>query len=435
MRQGKLNIKSALFIFLMMLPVIPFFQSRFSLLNVGKLEGAFLVKPKGELALKNWFSGNYQSAAEEYVNENFGFRNFMVRLNNQIAFSFFNKANADNIVIGKNNFLYQRPSLNACNGRDFLGKDFIKGRIEQLKFISDTLAKLNKNLIVIFGTGKGTFYPENIPDEYNKSQRITNIEYYTELAKSYGLNYLDFNKHFIDLKKSSKYPLYPQYGIHWSRYGGFLVTDSLIHYIESLRQIDMPDIILDSVSIRQPENEDYDIAGGMNLLFRLKSFNMAYPEFHYESDSGQTKPSALVIGDSFFWGLSNMEISKAFSRMDFWLYNKRGTAGALRNLSDEEKLAMAKEAGNYDVVIIIGTDWNLPDLGWGFIENTFAYYKGINLNAYDEIVFQQKVLLLKQRIMQDEFKMERIREMAKKENISVDSMLTLRAVMRVRNER
>jgi hypothetical protein len=420
------------FLFLL---IVPFIQNQFSLINVGKLEGAFIPKIKPVFNSADWFSGKYQKEAEVYFNETFGFRNLLVRLNNQIAFSFFNKANADNIVVGRNNYLFQRPTINAYYGMDFLGVDRIKERTKKLKFISDTLSKLNKNLIIIFGTGKASYFPEFIPEKLKVKKGTSNLECQSEFFGKYGLNYIDFNKYFIDNKYSSKYPLVPQYGIHWSRYGGFLVTDSLLHYIESIRNIDLPDIVLDSIEWRRPENEDYDIAGGMNLLFRLESFPMAYPKFHYESDSGKAKPSVLVIGDSYYWGMQNMEISKAFSKNQFWFYNNRGTAGALKELALETKLSMAQEINNFDIVILIATESNMPQLGWGFIENTYSYYKGIPITEGDQINFQDDVAYFKDKIKRDKSKMERITEMAKRNNISVDSMLTLRATIRANSIR
>jgi len=209
----------------------------------------------------------------------------------------------------------------------------------------------------------------------------------------------------------------------------------VIHYIESLRHTDLPEIISDSIAFRQPEKEEYDIAGGMNLLFRLKSFEMAYPKIHVEPDFGKTKPSVLVIGDSFYWGLQNMEISKAFSKTEFWFYNNRGTAGALKELPLLTRVRMAEEIKNFDVLILIATESNLPDLGWGFIENTYTYYKGIDPNRFDEFLFQEEVGDIKALLKKDPKKMERIMEVAAKNHISVDSMLTLRATTRAKNNR
>jgi len=98
MKNAKKDIRTLIFSGFILLLLIPFIQREFSIVNDGKLEGAFISKEKPVFNNKDWFSGKFQTASEEYLNESFGFRNVMVRLNNQIAFTFFRKANADNIV-------------------------------------------------------------------------------------------------------------------------------------------------------------------------------------------------------------------------------------------------------------------------------------------------------------------------------------------------
>ena len=168
MRMGGTKIKTGLFVILIAFLFLPLIQLKFFLIQESKLEGAFVKKTKPVFDWSDWFNGKYQTAAEEYLNESFGFRNSLVRLNNEIAFSFFAKALAENIVVGKKNYLFQRPSIQAYYGQDFLGKERIEERMNRLKFISDTLSKLNKNLILIFGTGKGSFFPEYIPEKFHK---------------------------------------------------------------------------------------------------------------------------------------------------------------------------------------------------------------------------------------------------------------------------
>ena len=104
-----------------------------------------------------------------------------------------------------------------------------------MKFISDTLQKLNKQLLFVFAPGKASFYPEYIPDKYLTQKGITNYQIFLEGIKQRGINHIDFKKWFSDNKYKSKYPLYPQHGVHWSTYGTALVTDSLIKKIEELR--------------------------------------------------------------------------------------------------------------------------------------------------------------------------------------------------------
>jgi lipopolysaccharide export LptBFGC system permease protein LptF len=391
MKDFQTKIRGVLFFFILILFVIPLVQDKFKFIKLEPLKGAFSETEKKYFSFKNWFSGEYQVQEEKYLNESFGFRNIFVRLNNQLAFNLFNKAKANSVIIGKNNYLFEENYIKAYNGTDFIGIDSIKHRMQKLKFVYDTLSKLNKSIIMIFAAGKGTFYPEYFPDKYKTKKGITNYEIHLKLAQEYGLNYIDFNKYFIDNKYKSKYPLYPQYGIHWSNYGSALAADSIIRFIEKTRKIDMPNLFWTKIDKDYAKDVDYDIGDGMNLLFRLKSQLMATPKIQFESDNGKTKPTVLVVSDSYYWGMYGFGINRAFSKDHFWYYNKQIYPESYQSTTDASQLDLKEQIEKHEVFIIMATEANLPDLGWGFIENMYDFFKGIRKKTQFDIEFQKKV--------------------------------------------
>ncbi|MDP4268221.1 MAG: hypothetical protein Q8880_12400, partial [Bacteroidota bacterium] len=246
-------------IIIIIIILLPIFQFYYNPIKVKSLKGAVVLSENVKLSFKGWFSGDYQKKKEKYLNDNFGFRSDFVRINNQIKYSLFRQVNANGLIIGKNNYLYELNYIKAYYGMDFIGKDSIEHQLSKLKFIQDTLKKLNKNFILIFAAGKASFYPEYIPDEYKKQKSITNYEYMKMMADNKNINIIDFNNYFINNKNKSKYPLYPQYGIHWSNYGMCLVIDSLIKYIENKRGIDIPEFYWNDIEITEKYREpDYD---------------------------------------------------------------------------------------------------------------------------------------------------------------------------------
>ena len=372
MRDISNKIKGLLFCLIIALLFLPIIQKRFELFQLEPLKGAITIPEKNYINIKEWFSGDYQLKKEKYLNESFGFRNLFIRINNQIAFSLFNVAKANGVIIGKKNYLYEESYIKAYNGTDFVGVDSITNRMMKLKIIQDSLSKLNKTIIVVFAAGKGSYYPEYFPDKYVLPKKQTNYELYVKLAKEYHINYIDFNKYFVDCKTFSKYPLYPQYGIHWSQYGMCLVADSIIKYIEKARNIDMPNLFWNKVEMSTPRETDYDIADGMNLMFKLKSFKMAYPLVQFQSDSNFTKPSVLVVSDSFYWGMFNFGITKAFSNNHFWYYNKQVYPDSFKKGIETSQLNLNDEIDNHDVIILMYTEATIGALGSGFIENVFT---------------------------------------------------------------
>lgn len=375
------KFRNALLFILLLILIFPVIQSALNLVKIKPLNGDVTIASSDSFSVKGWFSGEFQEKQEKYINDNFGLRNFFVRLNNQIAFNLFKKAKANGVIVGKNNYLYEEDYIKAYYGLDYIGIDSIQKQLLKLKFIQDTLTKLNKTFVLIIASGKGSFYPEFFPEKYKKYKKgISNYDSYIKISKQYGINLIDFNKYFIKNKTKSKYPLMPKYGIHWSYYGSVLVTDSIIKYIKSKRNINMPKLSWNELNIDYPKNDDYDIARGMNLLFELKDEKLAYPETVYFSDSNEVKPSVLAVADSYYWLMYTVGIHNALSTNHFWFYNRNIYPESNTSPLTTDMVDVKAEMLKHDVIIIMATERNLNRLGWGFIEETFDAYKGYSNN-------------------------------------------------------
>jgi hypothetical protein len=409
--------------------LIPMIQDNLHLKKVYALKGDVKVPGNIEFDKNDWFSGYYQEEKEKYLNSSFGFRNQFVKLNNQLAYSIFHKAKANGVIIGKETYLYEKSYIDAYTGTDFLGEDSINHTIKRLRFITDTMNKLGKQLIVVFAAGKASFYPEYIPDKYMPVRGKTNYKYMSDQAKAAGLNVIDFNKWFVDNKHTSKYPLYPQHGVHWSTYGTALAADSLIRTIEQLRGIDAPELKFNGVVMEQPHDVDYDIADGMNLLFRFKSFDVAYPNMLPVETKGKTRPKVLVISDSFYWGMYNLGIANCFENDHFWYYNKQVFPESATKELLVQDLDLGEELSKHEVFVIMATEATLRKISWEFIENVENYYKGRykKKEAAVDTDYQNKVNGMINYIRNNEEWFNDAKKRAREKGISIDSMLVLEA--------
>lgn len=355
---------------LLALFILHFTQYQFHWIKLKPLQGFYLDAKRPDFSWKDWFSGQYQEKKDKYLTDHFGFRSFFVRLNHQWRFSLFNKAKAVKVTIGKNNYLYEQAYIEAWYGTDFVGHDCIEQRLYKFKCLQDTLNKLEQRLIMVLAPGKGSFYPEFIPEQFHKEQETTNISVYRHYIDKWNLNCIDFNQYFIDNKYKSPYPLYPQYGIHWSYYAMCLAADSILGYVEKINNIDMPRMYWSEIRMSQPEFDDADISQALNLLFAPRTFEMAYPIIQFESNSKGTPPSLLVVSDSFYWGIYNMGWSNLFSNDQFWYYNETVYPGS----TSTKDVNLQEEILKYDIIIILSTDSNLHDFGWEFIENSYHVF-------------------------------------------------------------
>ncbi len=353
--------------------LLPLFQQVTGLVHTRKLKGAVKIAEVPEFSKDDWFSVAYQPAAEKALNDRFGFRAVFVRVNNQLAFTLYRKALASGVVIGKKNYLYESNYIKAYYGTDFLGDSVISEKVRKLKVIQDSLAEKGTKLLLAFAAGKGSYYPDFFPDRYHTEKGPTNIETYVKFCQEAGLNYIDFNSWFLEMKDTSRYCLYPRTGVHWSYYGMVLVVDSLIRYTEELTGKDMPEFEWGNIKVsRKYRSSDRDIEDGMNILFRVNYDKLAYPEIHYPEDESDSVKS-IVIADSFYWGLHNLGISnRAFHEGEFWYYYNRIMANHLEEAILVEEIDVLPKLIESDVIILMATEATMDRFPFGFIEDVYA---------------------------------------------------------------
>jgi hypothetical protein len=396
----------------------------FELFELKPLRGAIEKVEKKDFTYGGWFSAEYQSNMEKYIADKFGFRNFLIRFFNQIQFSFYKKASAKAVVVGKQNILYEIGYIYAYNGKNFIASPLVKSKARRIKALQDTLAKLNKSLIICLSPGKGTFYPEYFPSQYEANHTdSSNHKLFIKYLKKENVNYIDANSWFRRMKDTSKYKLYPKYGIHWSDYGGLLFGDSLISYIENLRNIKMNHIELyDFEVVEEYRYKDYDIGRGMNLLYQLEPEKMCYPKIRWIKDSTNVEPKTIVISDSFYWGLYDRGYSKnVFKNGEFWYYNRQIFSKEGKHLVKDRDL---KEAINEaEVIVIMATEVNYHNIGWKFIENALKLYYDSSDEIFDYVYINDKLIRIMNRIKGSKQWYKQIQEKAEKQNITVDDML------------
>jgi hypothetical protein len=340
------------------------------------LQGAINITPYDSLSWEKWFNGKYQENNTKYFNDNFGFRSTLIRLNNQKHYSLFNRARANGVKIGKENYLYEEHYIKTYFGLDKIERSKVDSVSNRLAEISRKLEDKGKHLVVLLAPGKGSYYPEYFPEDYSNIEKgVTNYHLYKEAFGRDQINVLDFHTWFRQMKEDAKYPLFPKCGIHWSKYGEYLAADSLIKYIEKKTNKELPHIMLRDIVVQDENIEgDYDIGDGMNLLFDLDTYPMAYPQYKYSELVDNSSPKVLVVADSYYWGMFNKGMSRdCFGDGQFWYYSKQIYPDSYEAPVKTDEVDAIKLMEDHDVVVIISTDANLYKFPFGFTELLCEY--------------------------------------------------------------
>lgn len=419
-------LKKLLIAGILLLWFIPLVQYIRPAVELRKLNGAFQSASDDTLTSATWFDGTYTANKDKYLNEQFGFRNFFVRLRNSVFYSVFSVPTANGVIIGKDNYLYEEKYINSYTGQDFIGEEALREKFKKLKFITDTLKKLNVDVIVAFAAGKATYYPEYIPDRYYKNADTvnTNYKWAAKIVKELGLNVIDYNALLKAKKSTTEFPLYPKTGIHWSVYGSYYALDTLISCIEKLKHKSLPHFRYDKVEWSYTmKDPDEDIALALNTLKPPKPFKMPYPTLEFY-DTLNYRPKLLTIADSY-WG--NLYYSYAsqhiFEKPEYWYFyaeNLDYGPGA----TDPLTYSLKNKIENTDVVLLMFTESHIGNFGYGFIEDAYALYTKKDYSQKD----RQYALgrsRIKGWILTNPKWMYEVKQKARNAHVSFDSMMTV----------
>ncbi len=431
-----MKLKNSIFIIFCLALFIPVIQSSFSVFHERPLQGSFVSVDKPTLKYARWMNGSYQDSIELYLKENIGLGSFLIRLNNQLDYSLFNKSNAKKTIVGKSGFLFEESYIYAHRGDDFQGRANLSKRIKKLKLVQDQLQDMGIEFVFIIAPGKASFHEEYIPDYYHmETADSTNYETVHNELILQNINHIDFGQYFLEIKQQSPYPLFPKNGIHWSYYGVTLVMDSIANYIEKKSNLDLVDFTSNEGIIVYNSNEirgtDSDIGNALNLLHPPKSNILYYPDVVFNS-SKKDKPNLLSIGDSFNNSFFNLYpyYSKLFSDSSrFWYYNQTVNwpeSVAAENIA-VKSLNVKQEIESRDIIMIVSTEQNLGNPGFGFQDFIYPNLLPDSVKDTEENLRLNKINEIVNRIKGDPEWLKAIQQKAVNNNISLEDQIRLDA--------
>lgn len=351
--------KKIIFYLIIVIISFPLIDTLFNgIVSTTPLKGDYSKTNDIKLSTESFFNSDYQNQKSKFLNEDLNLYPFFVKLRNQYLYSIFNETKAFHTVIGKDNYMFDITYISAYYGNDFLGEQKIKSKVQDIKMLKQILEYYGKNVMVCFLPGKASFYPEKIPDKYSQTKfNPTNIDYFTKELIDNKIVTLNLKQYFLNAKDTSKYSLYPKYGIHLSSYATILTADTIIKFIEDTFNVDIPNPIITNIEVTNKlKYYDPDIYETLNLLESLNMDTMAYPTLNYSK--GKDKLKVLTIGDSFYKYIFDYGIhTNCFDNGNFWFYSKR--VWPLSTNINVKNLNIRNEIANNNLIILYATEATL----------------------------------------------------------------------------
>lgn len=335
-----------------------------------------------KFTVHDFINAIYQEGIERYVAQRIGFRGNVVRLENQINFTFFKEISSSyptKIILGKENILFESPYIATFNKLDVITPGDMEKQVERLKRLQDKLRDRGIIFLFIVTPNKASIYPEYIPDQYIlKSNRTikSNYDNLISLLPKYKILYLDGHAYFVSLKEHLDYPLFCKGGTHWSNYAAFLFLQTIIDTLENKTNKNLIKLISKNIELTdKARSADDDLATLTNVYFK-KSFSdkeYVYPIIEADPDiQKKFRPKVLDVGGSFLFNLHYyLDENKWYRERTCYFYYSTNYHYPDNTLTpvNKDKSSLAKTISSSDIVILEANEQGLVNIGCGFVED------------------------------------------------------------------
>ena len=352
---------------------LSFVQGQWHPFKLKPLAGVTFATEKPELTLKNFASGQYQSQAEQYSRENFGFREWHIKLYNQLNYSLFNQTTCHFIVPGKDGWLFYTEAFNDYYGIEPIhqyktyerAREWARKNVRMMNKLRNVLQEYGVEFLCFMAPNKAEVYPEYLPyHQPAPADAIHTAAYYDSLMTAIGFPHVEMTQWYQGVKDTASFLLFPKRDTHW-RYSAVYGYDSLFSYMNSLNDFGIPDIHIDrlvKLDTMYPENDE-------------KTLNLIFPIGHdspkYRADISVNpghKPKVLFVGDSFVWDLETyMPWREFLDYVEIWFYNKSAFLGFEKEKHPIGEINRLRSILNADYVV-----WYSSGYQWGLCSYDFV---------------------------------------------------------------
>ncbi len=306
-------------------------QARTHLFKFEKLNGVFYQMRETKLTFNSFKNGQFQKNLEYNLRFDYGFREALIRLYNQYLWDFYHKSSNQTIKVGKDDWLFGRDEMfnyyQGVNSKYTNGKHVTKSELERealrLYKVQHLLEEHGVFIFISLLPSKAFVYPEQLPrNPEPPTECFHAIEYYPHLFDSLGIHYINVEKIFEEQKGKVDYPLFPKTGMHWSHLAAQHAFDTMMRYVEHTSHKKLLHYTFGEKHVEETKYPDNDLERVMNLMRPIKPNTNYYAKVQVTPDPTATRPSYLVIGDSFFWNIAeSVPLSYLFSKYQYWYYN------------------------------------------------------------------------------------------------------------------
>ena len=166
---------------------------------------------------RNGLNLSFPEGFDDYFQDHFGFREEMVTAFHSVTETALKDTLNDDVIIGKNDFLFFSETINDYLGTNRLTDFDIERIAVVLRMQQDYITSQGMDFAFTLAPNKSTIYPEYMPDYLSPTGEQSNRERLEEALVRHGVNCIPLADELISAKDQGL--LYHYHDTHWNERG------------------------------------------------------------------------------------------------------------------------------------------------------------------------------------------------------------------------
>lgn len=173
------------------------------------------------------YNTDYLKETGTYFEEHMAFRMQMLTANSAIWGKIFRTSTTDQVIVGKNNWLYFGGTANDYTGRELLSDRELYNVVHNLSLVQDFVEQNGSQFLLAVVPNKNTLYGDCMPYYYQQGTD-SNLDRLNKLLEQENI-------HFVDLKEAFQKEdeiLYFKRDSHWNNKGAVLAYNTMLEFLQ-----------------------------------------------------------------------------------------------------------------------------------------------------------------------------------------------------------
>lgn len=171
------------------------------------------------------WNGDFLQELGMYFEDHFAFRQNFVAMDSWIQSVLFQKTSIDNVIVGRNGWLFYKDTLNDYTGKEVMSERALNNIVYNLSIMQGQIEAQGNRFVFTVAPNKNSLYGQEMPYTCSYKYSDTNNRKLLEAKlQEAGINYADLHQQF----RNQKEILYFKRDSHWNNKGALLAYNSLL---------------------------------------------------------------------------------------------------------------------------------------------------------------------------------------------------------------